>query len=61
MLRRNVMLRAAVVLAAAGLATLGLAAPASAHVTINPITAVQGGYAKFALRVPTERDDASTT
>jgi uncharacterized protein YcnI len=58
---RNVMRRAAVVLAATGLATIGLAAPASAHVTINPNTAVQGGYAKFAFRVPTERDDASTT
>jgi uncharacterized protein YcnI len=34
--------------------------PASAHVTVNPKEAVQGGYAKLAFRVPNERDDAST-
>jgi uncharacterized protein YcnI len=38
-----------------------VAAPASAHVTVNPSTATQGGYAKLTFRVPTERDDASTT
>jgi periplasmic copper chaperone A len=41
--------------------TLGLALPALAHVTINPGTAVQGGFTKVAFRVPNERDDASTT
>lgn len=40
-----------------------LAAPtiASAHVTANPNTAQQGGYAKITFRVPGERDNASTT
>ncbi|KAA9154706.1 YcnI family protein [Amycolatopsis acidicola] len=36
-------------------------ASASAHVTANPGTAEQGGYAKVSFRVPNERDDASTT
>lgn len=41
--------------------TLALAVPASAHVTVNPNTAVQGGYAKLTFRVPNESDTASTT
>ena len=41
--------------------TLVLAGPASAHVTVNPNTAVQGGYAKVTFRVPNESDTASTT
>ncbi|MEV4894305.1 DUF1775 domain-containing protein [Nonomuraea sp. NPDC055795] len=53
--------RAATVLAAASALTLGLAAPALAHVTINPGTAEQGGFTKVAFRVPNERDDAGTT
>jgi periplasmic copper chaperone A len=36
------------------------AGPASAHVTVNPREATQGGYAKLAFRVPNERDNAST-
>lgn len=36
------------------------ATPAHAHVTANPETAEQGGYAKIAFRVPNERDNAST-
>jgi uncharacterized protein YcnI len=36
-------------------------APAFAHVTINPSDATQGGFGKFTFRVPTERDNASTT
>jgi uncharacterized protein len=48
--------------AALALAALGLAAfPASAHVTVNPNTATQGGFATLTFKVPTERDDASTT
>ncbi|MGQ0715859.1 MAG: YcnI family copper-binding membrane protein [Pseudonocardiales bacterium] len=38
-----------------------LAGVASAHVTVNPRTAQQGGYTKVAFRVPNERDTASTT
>jgi periplasmic copper chaperone A len=40
---------------------LTLADVASAHVTVNPRTAQQGGYTKVAFRVPNERDTASTT
>ncbi|MFI0366255.1 YcnI family protein [Actinomadura sp. 1N219] len=50
--------------AVAGLAAVsvvGLATAASAHVTVNPKTAEQGGYTKVAFRVPNERDNASTT
>ena len=43
-------------------AAVGIGAgPASAHVTVNPREATQGGYAKLAFRVPNERDDAATT
>jgi uncharacterized protein YcnI len=51
-------------LAGAGVvvATLAFsAAAASAHVTVQPPTAVQGGYAKLAFRVPNEKDSADTT
>ncbi|MGH4010288.1 MAG: YcnI family protein [Pseudonocardiaceae bacterium] len=40
---------------------LAVAGVASAHVTVNPRTAQQGGYTKVAFRVPNERDTASTT
>ena len=40
---------------------VAVAAPAGAHVTVNPREAEQGGYAKLAFRVPNERDDAGTT
>ncbi|WFE34060.1 YcnI family protein [Micromonospora sp. WMMD975] len=50
---------AALTLAAAA-AVLGLAGPASAHVTINPKEGTQGGYGRFAFRVPNESDTAST-
>ncbi|MEU3453017.1 YcnI family protein [Micromonospora sp. NPDC006766] len=51
---------ATLTLAAVATAVLGLAGPASAHVTINPQEATQGGYGRFALRVPNESDTAST-
>ncbi|HZO66344.1 MAG TPA: YcnI family protein [Kribbellaceae bacterium] len=35
--------------------------PASAHVTVNPREATQGGFTKLAFRVPNESDTASTT
>jgi uncharacterized protein len=41
-------------------AVLFLAAPASAHVTIQPGTATKGSFATFAVQVPNERDDAAT-
>ncbi|WP_374969695.1 YcnI family protein [Terrabacter sp. BE26] len=40
---------------------LVLPAIASAHVTIQPGTAEGGGFSVIAVRVPNERDDASTT
>nr|WP_254550247.1 YcnI family protein [Catellatospora tritici] len=49
------------VVAAAVLGLVAVAVPASAHVTVNPNTAVQGGYARLAFRVPTESDTDSTT
>ncbi|RZU73774.1 uncharacterized protein YcnI [Micromonospora kangleipakensis] len=52
---------AALALTAVATAVLGLAGPASAHVTVNPKEAPQGGYGRFAFRVPNESDTASTT
>ncbi|HEX2772424.1 MAG TPA: DUF1775 domain-containing protein, partial [Micromonosporaceae bacterium] len=52
---------AALVLGAVAVGVFGLAAPASAHVTVNPSEATQGGYARLAFRVPNESDTASTT
>jgi periplasmic copper chaperone A len=47
---------------AAALAALLLAAPlAAAHVTVNPREWEAGGFAKFDVRVPNERDGADTT
>src|SRR5918999_5455454 len=37
------------------------AGPALAHVTVQPTEAVVGSFAKLLVRVPTEREDASTT
>ncbi|MFC0028557.1 YcnI family protein [Micromonospora chaiyaphumensis] len=52
---------AALTLTAVAATVLGLAGPASAHVTVNPKEATQGGYGRFAFRVPNESDTASTT
>lgn len=53
--------RLAVVGGSAAALTLLLAVPAAAHVTVNPGTATQGGYATVTFRVPNEQDQASTT
>ncbi|MGI5418813.1 YcnI family copper-binding membrane protein [Actinomadura luteofluorescens] len=53
--------RAGTVASLAALSVIGLAAAASAHVSVNPKTAEQGSYSKVSFRVPNERDDASTT
>lgn len=55
------MKRLALVTGAVLIAVLGFAAPAVAHVTVNPAEATQGGYARLAFRVPNESDTASTT
>jgi uncharacterized protein YcnI len=57
---RSFLVRAGVVLAVAATAVLGFSAPASAHVTVNPNTATQGGRAQLAFRVPNEKATAST-
>jgi uncharacterized protein YcnI len=50
----------AVAIGALSTAVVGIGT-ASAHVTVNPKEATQGGYAKLAFRVPNEKDNASTT
>lgn len=40
--------------------TAVVAGPASAHVTVDPTEAEQGGYARLAFRVPNESETAST-
>lgn len=52
--------RIAVVVAVATVAVLGFGTPASAHVTVNPNTATQGGFAALTFRVPNEKATAST-
>ncbi|MER5332787.1 YcnI family protein [Micromonospora sp. NPDC002717] len=59
--RRTAAAAAALALGAVATAVLGFAAPASAHVSVNPQEATQGGYGRFAFRVPNESDTASTT
>ncbi|MEV4763971.1 YcnI family protein [Micromonospora chokoriensis] len=58
--RRTATAAAALAITAAATAVLGFAGPASAHVTVNPKEATQGGYARVAFRVPNESDTAST-
>ncbi|WP_433531763.1 YcnI family protein [Micromonospora sp. CA-263727] len=59
--RRTAGAAAALAVGAVAAAVFGFAAPASAHVTVNPSEAKQGGYGRFAFRVPNESDSASTT
>jgi periplasmic copper chaperone A len=51
----------AVPIAAAMTAALALAPAAAAHVTLNPSEWEAGGFARFAMRVPNERDSSATT
>jgi uncharacterized protein YcnI len=53
--------RIAIVLAAAGLALVAVAAPAWAHVKVEPETAVKGSDAVLAFVVPNEKDPQTTT
>jgi periplasmic copper chaperone A len=52
---------AALLLGAVAVAVFGVAAPASAHVTVSPEEATQGEWARLAFRVPNESDTAATT
>jgi uncharacterized protein YcnI len=45
---------------AAAVSVFAFAGPASAHVTVNPNTATQGGYTKLTFRVPNEKANANT-
>lgn len=56
-LARTVALTGAAVL----VGVLGLAAPAAAHITVNPSQATSGDYPRLDFRVPSESDTASTT
>jgi len=47
--------------AAAAILALVLAPAAAAHVTVQPERAPAGGFTRLDVRVPTERDNASTT
>ncbi|MEH1163904.1 YcnI family protein [Micromonospora sp. CPCC 205539] len=60
-MRRLLLARTAIVAAAVATCTLAVAGSASAHVTVNPGTATQGGWTKVAFRVPNEKDTADTT
>lgn len=55
------MKRVALVLGAVLVGVFAFAAPAAAHVTVNPKEATQGEYGRLAFRVPNESDTASTT
>ncbi|MCQ4042972.1 YcnI family protein [Streptantibioticus rubrisoli] len=52
--------RLATVGAAAGASVLLLAAPAFAHVTVTPKSAVKGSYSTVEFKVPNEEDNANT-
>jgi uncharacterized protein YcnI len=50
-----------IALAAVAAGALAVAAPAGAHVTLQPKEVPADGFTRLDVRVPTERDDASTT
>lgn len=58
---RSTLVRVAAVVGVTAVTTLVWTAPASAHVTVKPGSATQGGYTTVAFRVPNERDNANTT
>ncbi|SCG51398.1 YcnI family copper-binding membrane protein [Micromonospora inositola] len=60
-MNRSLLARAATIAATVAAITVAVAGPASAHVTVNPKEATQGGYAKVTFRVPNEKDNANTT
>jgi len=59
--QRRAAASAALAIGVLAASVLGFAAPASAHVTVNPREATQGSYARVAFRAPNESDTASTT
>jgi uncharacterized protein YcnI len=59
--QRGIIARVGIGIGIAFSAILALPGLAQAHVTVQPKTAEGGGFSVVALRVPNERDDASTT
>jgi periplasmic copper chaperone A len=59
--RSGIARRALFVIAGMTAAVLAIAAPAAAHVTVNPSTAEPGGSVTLAFQVPNELDNADTT
>ena len=59
MLRQRLRLLGGVAVAVA--AIVASAGAASAHVSVNPDTATQGGFTKLSFRVPNEQEDVTTT
>jgi len=53
-------MRRLLVMCSSVLVVLVAAGPALAHVTVQPTEGVTGSFSRFVVRVPTERDDAST-
>jgi uncharacterized protein YcnI len=53
-------MRKLIVVGASVLVVLVAAGPALAHVTVQPPEGVIGSFSRFVVRVPTEREDAST-
>jgi uncharacterized protein YcnI len=60
-MRNRLWSRTGVVLGAGVVAGVLVAGPASAHVTVDPSSATQGGDATLSFRVPNEKDAADTT
>jgi periplasmic copper chaperone A len=54
-------MRKSIALAAVAAGTLGVAAPAGAHVTLQPRQVPADGFTRLDVRVPNERDGAETT
>jgi uncharacterized protein YcnI len=54
-------MRKCIALAAVAAGALGVAVPAGAHVTLQPTEAPADGFTRLNVRVPNERDEASTT
>jgi uncharacterized protein YcnI len=58
---RKVLVRSGAGLAGVLAALVLTATSASAHVSVNPSNATQGGYSKLTFRVPNEKDGLATT
>jgi periplasmic copper chaperone A len=58
---RKLLTRTGAVCAGLVAACMLVVTPASAHVTVNPREATQGGYAKLTFRMPNEKSTATTT